>query len=97
MGASTSNLKRLVKEEYSRKVQDRDFLVLDDILDFELSLSGWRLETRHMGVVLAIDRCEVSSSSFAVQAAELVFNGQLVCCPAHARALCVCASLAVPT
>lgn len=57
MGASTSNLKRLVKEEYNRKQKDRDYLVLDDILEFELSLSGWRLDTQHMGVVLAIDRC----------------------------------------
>ena len=56
MGASTSNLKRLVKEEYNRLSKGRGYLVLDDVLEFQLSLSGWRLDPAHVGVLLAIDR-----------------------------------------
>lgn len=56
MGASTSNLRRIVKEEFTRLRKDRDYLVLDNLLEFQLSLSGWRLDPTHVGVLLAIDR-----------------------------------------
>jgi hypothetical protein len=57
MGASSSTLKRLVEEEFTRLSQGRPHIVLDEILEFRLSSGGWVVRTDCIGLLYSVDKC----------------------------------------